>query len=124
MKKSFLIYKKLFNTLRGTGISKVPGIKSTIFFMNKKLKPEYIEFFGNKVYLNDYDHSLNLLENENDEIKFFQKYIKQGDNVIDIGANIGRYTLIFAKIVGNKGKIFAFEPGNDNYKILKKEYYC
>jgi FkbM family methyltransferase len=118
--KVFLIYKKLFNCLRGSKISKIPGIRSTIFFINKKLKPEYIEFFGNKVYLSKNDYSLNLLDDENSEIDLFKKNIKLEDKVIDVGANIGWYTLIFGKIVGNKGKVYSFEPGHDNYTILKK----
>lgn len=37
-------------------------------------------------------------------------YIREGDIVLDIGASIGTTTLYFSKIVGEKGKVFAFEP--------------
>ena len=39
-----------------------------------------------------------------------QKFIKEGDVVFDVGANIGYYTLIFANEIGDKGKVYAFEP--------------
>jgi FkbM family methyltransferase len=45
-----------------------------------------------------------------DEIRFVRHFVKPGMKVIDIGANYGLYTLSIAKIVGESGKIWAFEP--------------
>lgn len=45
-----------------------------------------------------------------DEIHFVRHFIKPGMNVIDIGANYGLYTLTFANITGDTGKVWAFEP--------------
>jgi len=36
--------------------------------------------------------------------------IKEGDYVIDLGANLGYYSLIFSKLVGRSGKVFSIEP--------------
>lgn len=36
--------------------------------------------------------------------------IRPGDVVWDVGANVGFYTKQFAEIVGDQGKVFAFEP--------------
>jgi len=47
-----------------------------------------------------------------------KEVIKQGDTVIDIGANIGFYTEIMAKAVGSKGKVLSFEPDRTNFKHL------
>ena len=44
----------------------------------------------------------------------------QGNFVIDLGANIGYYTCILAKLVGKDGKVFAFEPDPRNLKLLEK----
>ncbi len=51
---------------------------------------------------------------------FVLKTIKRNDLVIDLGANIGYYTLIFAKLVGENGLVLAFEPELSNFNILKK----
>lgn len=36
--------------------------------------------------------------------------IQPGDTVIDVGANVGRYTTAFAAAVGPTGQVLAFEP--------------
>jgi FkbM family methyltransferase len=43
-----------------------------------------------------------------------------GNVVLDIGANIGDDTLVIARIIGSKGKVYAFEPDPENFKLLKK----
>jgi FkbM family methyltransferase len=45
-----------------------------------------------------------------EETKFFDGFVKEGDTVIDIGANIGTHTLWFANKVGEDGLVLAFEP--------------
>jgi FkbM family methyltransferase len=39
--------------------------------------------------------------------------------VVDIGANIGFYSLLAASRIGEKGRVLAFEPGSDNCTLLK-----
>jgi FkbM family methyltransferase len=40
--------------------------------------------------------------------------------MLDIGANMGVYSLTASNIIGDAGKIIAFEPDDDNFKVLKK----
>jgi len=47
---------------------------------------------------------------EPDATKFISSWIKPDMSVLDIGADIGYYTLLFAKIVGPKGRVYSFEP--------------
>ena len=48
----------------------------------------------------------------------FEKIVKQGMNVIDVGAFCGYYSLITSRLVGSSGKIFSFEADPLNYKYL------
>lgn len=50
----------------------------------------------------------------------FKKNVKKGDIVVDVGAHIGYFTIILSEIVGNDGKVIAFEPNPITYSILKK----
>ncbi len=52
------------------------------------------------------------------KIKLLREYIKPGMTIVDIGANIGFYTTIFLKLVGEKGKVYAFEPDELNFQHL------
>jgi FkbM family methyltransferase len=52
--------------------------------------------------------------------KIVRDIVKSGDVVLDIGANIGYYTVIISKIVGNSGKVLAFEPTKHFAKVLKE----
>jgi len=54
------------------------------------------------------------------ETKLFQSVVKKGMTVVDIGANLGCYTLMAANLVGEKGKVFSFEPDPENFSLLLK----
>ena len=55
---------------------------------------------------------------EEPEYQRLEDWIKEGDWVLDIGANIGHYTLKMSKLAGNKGRVFAFEPMSDTFELL------
>jgi FkbM family methyltransferase len=57
------------------------------------------------------DFSIYLLGSfEPDAVRCYEKRLKPGDIVLDIGANIGAHTLQFARLVGPSGRVLAFEP--------------
>jgi FkbM family methyltransferase len=62
-----------------------------------------------------------LLENsfECDLIPFFEKILHQGAHFIDIGANVGLYTTLSAKLVGHTGKVLAIEPNPFVFNLLE-----
>ena len=65
-----------------------------------------------------------ILQEQNDwfedEIKFIRYFIKPRMKVIDIGANYGLYTLTIAKIIGDSGRVWAFEPTEATAACLRE----
>jgi FkbM family methyltransferase len=71
-----------------------------------------------------------IVRNKSDAVVFFENFfldsyeqeglkIKEEDTVLDIGAHVGYFT-IYASKKANKGKVFAFEPSKESYKILEE----
>jgi FkbM family methyltransferase len=61
---------------------------------------------------------VNMTIREDEIIEHFTP--KQGDIVVDIGANIGRYTIISSKRVGTNGKVVAIEAHPGNFEMLNR----
>jgi FkbM family methyltransferase len=55
---------------------------------------------------------------ESDEIDFLDSFLNAGDCFIDIGANVGLYSLHASKRVGSNGTVIAFEPAEVTFKRL------
>ncbi len=55
-----------------------------------------------------------------DEPEFHQlgDWVRMGDWVLDIGANVGQYTLRLSELVGREGRVIAFEPILETAEIL------
>jgi len=56
---------------------------------------------------------------EHDVIDFLSHYLKPGMIVFDVGANIGVYSLLSAKYVGEHGAVHAFEPTPETFARLR-----
>jgi FkbM family methyltransferase len=85
------------------------------------LQTDYAEVFGNKLILSKKGLALTISHYgtyEELEAKIMEEKIKVGSIVVDVGANIGLHTLNMARIVGNTGRVFAFEPDPSNFEIL------
>ncbi|MCP4755638.1 MAG: FkbM family methyltransferase [Proteobacteria bacterium] len=44
--------------------------------------------------------------------------LKEGDVFLDVGANIGYYSVVASHLVGENGKVVAYEPDESNYHLL------
>ena len=129
----FGLLKKIVNYITGTGISKkIPGTLTVHDFLVRHLWPyqNVIEIQGSKMYVNVYDKDPSMRQTfqsyatcrewEQSTTKIFKKVVKEGNTVVDLGANIGYFTLLAAKLVGKKGKVYSFEPEPRNYNYLLK----
>lgn len=50
----------------------------------------------------------------------FQQMVRPGMRVVDVGAHVGYFTLLAARLVGETGKVYAFEPEPENFALLVK----
>jgi FkbM family methyltransferase len=85
----------------------------------------YVNISGLKIYTNTIDRLLaallwKFLSLEAFETEVLHKTIRPGMTVVDIGANIGYYTLLMGKMVGPYGVVHAFEPEPNNFRLLTK----
>lgn len=46
--------------------------------------------------------------------------LRPGDTFVDIGANLGYFTLLAARCVGDQGSVIAFEPSPENCRLLHR----
>ena len=54
------------------------------------------------------------------ETAVFRKLCAEGDFIVDIGANIGWYSLVASRCVGTTGLVVAAEPDFDNHALLMR----
>lgn len=54
------------------------------------------------------------------ETDLLRRILKPSAIMIDVGANIGYYTVLAASLVGVDGHVYAFEPEPDNFNLLEK----
>lgn len=52
------------------------------------------------------------------DLVVFKQLLKEGDWLLDAGANIGWHTIFGSRVVGDTGKVIAIEPDEQNYNLL------
>jgi len=81
-----------------------------------------IWLFGRPFCVDDID-SLNLTTDsgfERAELDFVAHHVKPGSICVDIGANIGLFTVTLARATGRRGRVYAFEPDPYNFALLER----
>jgi len=119
------IYKSLLKHLSGHGLYKYQIFRKLNQTIRLSIATNTTEIRGLKYYLGPSNYkrfSVVDMEKVGEPLEMQQMKlnIKNGDVVIDIGANIGLYTLPISKFVQENGKVFAFEPHPKNFEILQK----
>jgi FkbM family methyltransferase len=85
--------------------------KCKVFGKYKFFYLENDRYIGQRIALEKYEPY---------ETQLILRQTKTGDVVVDVGANIGYYTILLADKVGKCGKVYAFEPDKTNFEILVK----
>lgn len=90
-----------------------------IFGLNKTTAEIYIPKYDHKILcpLNEVDY-ISLVSREEDILQRFNP--QEGDIVIDIGAHIGRYSIIGSKKVKSKGKVISIEANPHVFNLLNE----
>ncbi len=52
------------------------------------------------------------------EQQLVRRTVKPGMTVFDVGAHLGKYTKLFSLLVGDRGKVYAFEPSESSFRKL------
>ncbi len=110
---------KIYNVL-----IKVPLLKQPLSAVIQKMTPEFMDIEEGRIIFDKEDPvmsgSLSLGEYEPQTLSLFRSILKPGMTVIDVGANLGYFTVIAASRVGPSGKVHSFEPYPHNYSLLQK----
>ena len=123
----FQVLGVIVKGLSGKGLERFPIVSRTYRFLTRYLIGEdtiSVDVHGQKMYVNA-AFGITLLSagtylSERLMTNLFTKLLTEGMIVVDIGAHVGYYTLLAARAVGDKGKVFCFEPDPSNYALLLK----
>ena len=110
---NFYIRKRESNIQRSKNKIWEKNFKTSEYFIHK-----LDENLSIKLYKDSYLSKLVYEQFEVDEIDFVNNFLKEGDIFLDIGANVGLFSLYAAKKVGSTGSVIAFEPAYDTYNRL------
>jgi FkbM family methyltransferase len=51
-------------------------------------------------------------------VPIFEEYCRPGMTVVDVGANLGLYTMLASTLVGSSGRVVAVEPSSENCRLV------
>ena len=119
-----LFFKAYHGLLDGSGLSRFGFLEALDVRVKRMLRKEYADVQGHRMQLDGTDYGLGVHLSvsehwEKPEMDFALRHVREGDTVIDVGANIGYHTLLLARKVGAAGHVYAFEPDASNCDILR-----
>ena len=128
----FNFLRKIQNQLKGKEISRIPGVlwMYDLFFQYFWPHQDIIEIQDSKMYINVREKDPEMRKtfqsyaitqiHEEATTNLFKKAVREKDIIVDLGANIGYFTLLAARLTGKEGKVYSFEPEPKNYSYLIK----
>lgn len=126
-------FKRTLENASEKGVSKtistIIGIMLKQFFLKVKFAPEMavISVGGYRMLVFPREQGIHRelfyyrkRESMSTSFLHYSGVLKEGDVVLDIGANIGYYALLESRLVGETGLVYAVEPVISNFKLLEK----
>jgi FkbM family methyltransferase len=111
--------QRMLSPLKGKGFRKYAAVRFVLSYM----RPVSAQINGFTMKLDRTDETISRMilagDFESFETGIIKNIVKTGFSVLDIGANIGYYSLVCAELVGPEGKVYAFEPTPRTFEILK-----
>lgn len=115
------LYNRCLASVWGSGLGSIPLCRRLHNWVMKRIAPETVCVRGHTIHVGTFDSlMLTFRDFHGPRSGWLQKQLSPGEVVVDIGANIGYYTLEFARTVGAEGRVYAFEPHPENFKMLSK----
>jgi FkbM family methyltransferase len=108
--------------LSGYGLPRFRSVRFVERFVRAALRTDVTHVLGHRMHLDATDRGELAIHGVYEPLTtdLVRAELRPGDVVLDIGANIGYYTLIFAKGVGPAGRVVAFEPEPGNFNLLEE----
>jgi FkbM family methyltransferase len=99
--------------------------KAVVERMLRGLFGDTVEADGHLLYVEPHDRAVGARLRRRGvwaaaETALCKREIQPGMRVLDVGANIGYFTLLFARLVGPTGHVYAFEPEPRNFDLLQR----
>jgi FkbM family methyltransferase len=108
-------------------LCKVAPRRHRVYRLLSRLAPDRFELYrieGGLIYLNLHEHPMMaqvaMGTYETAKQAMIRRHLRPGMTFIDVGANMGCFTLLGAQLVGPSGRVIAIEPAPDNFKYLQR----
>jgi len=116
------IYQGLANVFAKTPIGRLYPVKVVGAGVARAARKGKVELDDHTFFLDKSDSNRMSIRDTYEPLQTYviKKLIEPKSHVIDLGANIGYYTMLMARSVGGMGKVYAFEPDPGNLTLLRK----
>jgi len=100
---------------KGFVTNKKEGRKPLLHWLVKIVPPDILAAVMKWHY---YRIVRSITEKQIEDLKIGRYFVDSNDYVIDVGSNVGVYTKILSKWVGNQGRVYSIEPIPTTFEIL------
>jgi FkbM family methyltransferase len=124
----FRFLQRVRRSVEGTGIGRLPGVAPAYRAVFQRVRPHGITQITTKefpLFVNADGGGLHriLLEQgvyEPDTMALMKTLVKPGMSVIDIGSNIGYFSVLCGRLIGSSGRMICVEPAPENVDLLTR----